>query len=283
MRSILRVAALVFSLAASIVLAEEGKPDESAKRKTDPSLEEMCDLMEQTKIEVFAKKGDEPREAKFHDSALFRYSDEPKFIKDSTLWIWIDRGRPVAIQKIENNVFSPTNPRWTYCFASLSEELIRATWPNVKPPFETTKPGVAFSPVLDAPAPSKDRSALDRQFRDIARGFSVKAFYQPDKFVETFRLLPRPLYEYESKEYGILRGKIFGMASGTNPDALLVLELHQQKDQPPKWRYAAVQMTSFGVSLFHDDKKVWTGDAQPRAGRFDTWTYLFLPRTPRDR
>jgi hypothetical protein len=283
MQSILRVAVLVFWLATSIVLAEEGKPDESPKPKTDPSLEEMRDLMEQAKIEVFAKKDDTPREAKFHDSALFRYSDEPKFIKDSTLWIWTDRGRPVAIQKIENNLFSPTNPRWTYCFASLSEELVRASWPNVKPPFETTKPGVTYSPIMDAPAPRKGRSALDRQFRDIARGFSAKAFYQPDKFVETFRLLPRPLYEYESKDYGILRGKIFGMASGTNPDALLILELHQNKDQPPQWRYAGAQMTSFGVSLFHDDKKVWTGDAQPRAGRFDTWTYLFLPRTPRDR
>jgi hypothetical protein len=264
-------------LVAGIVLAEEDKPD-PAKAKADPSLDEMRDLMAETKIEVFAKKEDKPREAKLHDSALFRYSDEPKFIKDSTLWVWTDRGRPVAIQKIENNLFSATNPRWTYCFASLSEELVRATWPNVKPPFETAKPGVVFSPLMDAPKPGKDRAAWDRQFREIARGFSAKAFYQPDKFVETFRLLPRPLYEYESKDYGILRGKIFGMASGTNPDALLVLELHQNKHEPPDWRYAGVQMTSFGVSLFHGDKKVWTGDAQPRAGRFDTWTYMFLPR-----
>jgi hypothetical protein len=281
MRFILPIAVLLTCLGPSGVLAQEGQEKdraEPAKAKSDPSLAEMRDLMERTRIEVFATEGDDPREAKFHDSALFRYSDEPKFIKDSTLWIWTDRGRPTAIQKIENNFFSPTSPTWTYCYASLSEELVRATWPNA-PAFETSKPGVVFAAVADAPKPGKDPSAWDRQLREIARGFSIKSFHQPDKFRETFRLLPRPIYEYESKEQGILRGKIFGMASGTNPDALLIVELHQNKDDPPQWRYAGVQMTSVGVSLFHKDKKVWTGDHQPRAGRFETWTYMFLPRS----
>jgi hypothetical protein len=34
----------------------------------------MRDLMQRTKIEVFARKGDQPREAKFRDSAVFHYS-----------------------------------------------------------------------------------------------------------------------------------------------------------------------------------------------------------------
>jgi hypothetical protein len=190
----------------------------------------------------------------------------------------MDRGRPAAIQKIENNFHSPKNPTWTYCFASLSEELVRATWPNAAAAYETSKPGVTFEPVPDAPEPGKGPTAWDRQCREIARAFSVKAFYQPDKFTETFRLLPRAVYEYESKEDGILRGKIFGMASGTNPDALLIIELRQKKDEPPQWHYAGAQMTSHGVALFHRDKKVWTGDPQPRAGRFENWTYMFLPR-----
>ncbi len=112
----------------------------------------------------------------------------------------------------------------------------------------------------------------------MARRFSGKGFYQPDKFVETLRLLPRPLFEYEAKDAGILSGKIFGLASGTNSSAFVVLELRQTKDEPPKWRYAAAQMTSYGVAVFLDDKKVWTGDPQGRPGNFDNWTYMFLPR-----
>jgi len=278
MRPILILAILLARWSASVACAQEpNQRDQPKEAKPDASLDEMRGLAQRTRMEVFAFQQDEKREARLHESPLFRYSDEPRFIKDSTLWIWTERGRLVAIQKIENSFYSPTSPTWTYCFASLSEEFVRAAWPNV-PAFETTKPGVVFAPVPVAPNPGKEKTAWDRQFREISRHFSGKSFYELDKFEETFRLLPRPLYEYEAKDFGILSGKIFGLASGTNSSAFLVVELRQAKDHPPQWQFAAVQMTNAGVAVFHDDKKVWTAGPQLRPGQFGNWTYMFLPK-----
>ena len=56
--------------------------------------------------------------AELRAEPVMRYSDQPRFIADATLWVWSLRGRPVAIQKVEVNDTTAT-PLWTVCFAAL--------------------------------------------------------------------------------------------------------------------------------------------------------------------
>jgi hypothetical protein len=142
---------------------------------------------------------------------------------------------------------------------------------------ELTKPRAAFETLDDGPKASTDKNVRERQFREVARMFSVKAFYQEDKFIESFRLLPKPVHEYAAEPLGIVAGKIFGFASGTNPDTLLIVELLQTKPDEWQWRFAPVQMTSRGVALFHGERKVWSGP-NTKARDFTNWGYKFIGR-----
>ncbi len=185
-------------------------------------------------------------------------------------------GRPVAIQKIENNAYSkPVG--WTYCFASLSaEDRVRVRWPNA-PPYESREPGVKFKPVSDAPEPAEAKGGRDRQFGAIARRFTCDAYTGLNgRNIRHLQLLPRPIPEYSDEESGIVTGAIFAFATGTNPDALLLLEVNSTDEEKPSWRYAGVQMTNSGVELKYDGVELWTAKPEPRPRHFPTWTYMWL-------
>lgn len=92
----------------------DGKAD--AERKAE-SLAEMTEIVNRTTVKILTV-GDGDREAKRIEKPVFRYTDQAARILDSTLWVWQDGGRPVAIQKIENNAFFrhsslfPTGLEW---------------------------------------------------------------------------------------------------------------------------------------------------------------------------
>ncbi len=76
---------------------------------SDPMLEEMLRRKQDTKVRVINRNGNEIV-AVLHPKPVFRYSDQPRFFYDATLWVWTVDGLPVAMQK---NVFD----NWMFFFA----------------------------------------------------------------------------------------------------------------------------------------------------------------------
>ena len=67
-------------------------------------------------------------------------------------------------------------------------------------------------------------------------------------------------------------------ASGTNPDALLAIEL-QQDAAGQVWRFGLARMTIFQVIVKLDEKQVWRVPFVPwqgteRPSKFDTWLFF---------
>ncbi|GEM_PF-2535746 len=97
---------------------------------SDPILEEMLRRMQDTKVRVIDRNGNETV-AVLHPKPVFRYSDQPRFFYDATLWVWTVDGLPVAMQKIEvTDLVSgvegkPKIPKWVHCFTSLSPDLVK--------------------------------------------------------------------------------------------------------------------------------------------------------------
>ena len=61
---------------------------------------------------------------------------------------------------------------------------------------------------------------------------------------------------------------MFAFVSGTNPEALLVLEAHTTKEGASTWQYGLVRMTGEPVIVELDGKGVWKRDlAEPPAVR----------------
>ena len=200
---------------------------------------------------------------------VFRYSDELRHIKDAGIWIWTDRGRPAAVEKVEHYEPGVLSRPWLYCFVSLSPGLLTAEWKG-SPTFQSHKPGVIWKGLEDKPATT--RTARLVQMREIARRFSAE-LVEPNATNDAhqMRLIPRPLYRYDEGLADAEDGAIFGFTgTGTNPDLLLLLDLSKEG-----WRHGLAGMTAAGLTVRLDDKVVWE---IPHGGGkglvFDTWTYF---------
>lgn len=203
---------------------------------------------------------------------VFRYSDELRHIEDAGLWIWTERGRPVATMKVERYKPGIHPTPWLYCFVSLSPELASAEW-DAAPTFHARKPGVTWLPLADRPAATRAGRLV--QMRDIARRFAAEMQEPNDATkVTQMRLLSRPLYRYDEHPEGPRDGALFGFTgTGTNPDLLLLIDL--PKEGP--WQFGLAQSTLAGVTVRLQDKVVADFPSGAGKGRvFDTWTY-FLP------
>jgi hypothetical protein len=207
---------------------------------------------------------------------LFRYSDDPRDILDGTLWAYGSPGRPVALQKIE--VYR-NETRSFYCMTSLSDTLIEVGWRDGQK-WSSKQPGIQFRQLPGGPKPAATEVGRLFQMKQIARRFDAKLFNQATEQDAQMRPLPRQIYRYTDPDRGIKDGVIFGYATyGTNPDALLSIELHGKGESDYTWNYGLARMTLYKVTVNLDDEEVWQVPYAPwqgpdRPSKFDTWLFF---------
>lgn len=211
---------------------------------------------------------------------LFRYSDQPRDIIDATLWGYGTKGRPIAMQKIEYYQKPRVDLHWFYCTSSLSERLIETRWQDGQQ-WVAKVPGIELKLLPNGPAPSDHGFARLVQMKRIARRFSATIYDPPLDLLEHMRLLPRPIDRYSDPDAGLRDGALFGFATnGTNPDLLLVVELHEQESGEAVWKYGLARMTTGQLNVHFDDKEVWSVPYLKPAGvgnvsKFDTWLFFW--------
>lgn len=245
------------------------------KKQREENLKAMEERAADAKVRVVSngKRSD----AELVSKPLFHYSDQPRRITDATLWGWVADGRLVAACKIEKyDLENPAN-QWLYCFGSLAPGLVQAEWPAGHD-FSAKKPGIELARLAAAPAPAEGPSARLRQMKELAGRFSatmIEATVRDNR--QEMRLLPRPIYRYEKPTGEMQDGAVFGFTTnGTNPDAILVVELHKSPDLGGEWKFSVAGMTTGGLSVKFDDKEVWSKPAVPgTAASFDTWEWFW--------
>ena len=214
---------------------------------------------------------------------LFRYTDEDRRILDATVWVWPVRGRPVVLKKIEYYDVRAGRPKWFFCVASLSEDLVELT-SSGGVDWTSTKPGIKMNPLPDAPKASGSSVGRSVQMKNIVRRFSSKLTDPPINTEQQMRLLARPLHRYSDPDAGIVDGTIFGFATnGTNPDLLLLVELAGDDSSGGSWRYGLARMTVGQLNVRLDETEVWSvpyvsSPGPGRPARFDTWAFSWEPK-----
>ena len=271
-----QLAAVFATLVVGGVIAPAADNEQLAQRR-EQLLAEMTALAQKTKV-----AGESDAQLKLVERPVFRYDDQPRRFIDATMWIWTERGRPVACQKIEARLHQDTDrPQWGYCFTSLAEGKLSVSWAEDRK-YESTEPGIAFQPVPGAPLPASRTTERRRQARDIARALSGRILINPrtDASAE-MRLLTTPLYEYTLPGSDLLAGAMFGFeTNGTNPDLLVLVEARGQAGKPT-WHIAPARMTTGGITLSYRDEKVWEAPfVSPHDGPFANWLFFNTPRTP---
>lgn len=270
--------AATWALCPSALLADDAVEPERAA----PLLSAMHDRAAQTVVMVVDDEGEIP--ATLIEQPVFRYSDQPRRFEDATLWVWTHQSRPVAMQKVEAAVDIVTGePQWQFCLTSLAAETrIRADWPG--PHAFCSVTGLEFQTAPETPAPSSSANGRIRQVRTLARRFAATIIDKPPggETREELRLLPRPLHIYTEPDSDLPAGAVIGFAAnGTNPDALLVLDVHENGAGESQWRFAPARMTTGGLEFRFDDEQVWSVEwVRPRPGyNFDRWIHFKTPRT----
>ena len=257
---------------------EDDPQTQAAQERKERFTNWMREFAEKTVI-VQTKSGREDQPAKLVPHPVFRYSDEQRLIPDATLWVWTVDGHPAAFQKVEGNNYG--GGQWTICFASLSEDLVKVTWPGGRE-FQAQKPGVAFKPIPSGETPSDEPRTRTRQMKVLKDRFSGRLGPGANEGggAET-RFMTKPIFEYTEPDSKLARGAIFGMsATGTNPDLLLMIEARRDGEGKLRWEYACARMTAEPLVVRLDKAEVWSeSNSGPNNIAPGNWIYFFLPRS----
>ena len=268
--------ALLLLLAAAM---SGGTWAQGPKSKAPP--EELApDPLQREKLEFFRDRiggvrltvADRPAEpCQYVAEPLAKFDNPISHIEDGFMFLWTDRGRPVACVKSYHNL---PNKTWGRTFVSLATQQIVMQHEG-KPLWTPEQAGVTFAELPDAPAPAAEARQRLVQMRALARRFSVIDHWGiKDPTDWQLRLLPTPLHRYEAKEGGIVDGALFGYVL-TSPEALLMLEA-RKTDKGLAWHYAVSRFTRFGIRFALDGKQIAEFD------RLDAWpatgTYFHYPQ-----
>jgi hypothetical protein len=254
--------------------ADQEAPESDARKKErDENLKAMEKRALETKVRLVGRE--EKINAALVPKPLFHYTDEPRRIIDATLWGWTVEGRLVAVGKIEKYDHPQPHRIWLNCFGSLCPGLIEAEWPDGHR-WTAQKPGIELEAIAKVPSPAEGKVARMRQMKEISNRFTAVITDTEQKVDQDMRLLPRPLYRYEKAAGDLVDGAVFGFTTnGTNPDAILSIELHKREGATPEWKFGLAGMTAGALSVRLDDREVWTKPYVGNTGSYETWLWFF--------
>ena len=186
--------------------------------------------------------------------SLLRWSNTIDNLAYGDTFVWTDRGCAKAIISI----FALGPPRNSV--AAECQSLTDVPFEMHRDGTVVWRPraaGVSFQPVDDVPPPAVAATSRLVQMRAIARRFRADfAKYQsPDDYTQ-LRLLPKPLYRYDSQDEAIIDGAVFAFVDATDPELLLVIEARREDDQV-SWVYAPARSRHDHIRLYSKDKMIW--------------------------
>ncbi len=247
--------------------------DAAVEKSREDRLDHMREGIQRTN--VYRLQDGAPVRAKPLAEPVLRYSEHRVPVLDGSLWVWAAQGRPVALEKIE---IYPGD-KWVHCLASVSDGLVQADWPDGRR-WSSKKAGLDVRSLPDAPRPIDSQTGRLVQMRNLARRFFSTISDPVLGWEENQRLLSRPVHRYSDPDSALLDGAIFAfLTAGTNPDLLLLVELHGKDLSESVWKYGLVRMTNRQLAVRLDEREVWRVPLiLPNKKTFDTWLYFYESR-----
>lgn len=188
-----------------------------------------------------------------------RWANNSRGSEDGATLLYVFGGKPYAAACVY-----PWAKRLEHDFQSLSRSSLVAR-KGERTIWQPREPGVVFARIPDAPAPESSPAARLRQMKSLADRFSgvLLGWKVDNSDREELRLLPRPLYRYETDAVdATLDGAVFAFTMGTDPEILLLLEATKAEDRFV-WEYAFARRTSGELEGRLDGKAVWNAKRFP--------------------
>lgn len=124
--------------------------------------------------------------------------------------------------------------------------------------------GLLRRPVPDAAVPAATARARLQQMRAIGRIFAARSVSSGGERTE-LRLLPQPLYRYDSTSPDVIDGALFSFVCsvGTDPEVFLLLEAVKTK-QGAQWHYAVARFSHLNLFVDFQEREVWQAVRSPQ-------------------
>jgi hypothetical protein len=241
-------------------------------RKAPTNLRELVE-QEIDDVQVFA--GDDKEPAK--PLITLRWANNTRGSEDGATVLFIHGGRPIAascvfpLRGTINHEFDAIHGRNISARRKGDSDLI---WQPSPPIHKATA-------IPEAAEPEKSPAGRLRQMKSLAEEFqaSMLGWDPGDGVREELRLLPRPLYRYElPKESDLLDGAVFAFVTGTDPEALLLLEA--TRGDKPAWQFTFVRRTTAGLEGRHRDRIIWTAEPRPDGSDPEKPHYILFSQIP---
>jgi hypothetical protein len=195
---------------------------------------------------------DRRHELKLAEKPVMRWANDDDWSGD--VFVWTHAGRPEVIGCILSG--PSANGRLVFHeFHLLVDKPIAPADLQTHVRWQPAE-GLQRTPVPEAPAPADTAAGRLTQMRQLARDFT--AHMEADGSWE-LRLLPQPLFRYESDEAGVADGALFTYVwtKGTDPELVLLLEC-RTGENGPAWHFAPVRFSNRSLALAHQGKEVWS-------------------------
>lgn len=206
----------------------------------------------------FTFNDDEERKVDVSREPILFWSQPVRGGDDGGVFLWTSGGQPVAIGTFFIWPPSEGGHAVTHELHALTPQAFTAVW-NARR-WSPPKDAIRFTALTEVDPPAATRERRLQQFKKLAGKFSASSHGRDDRDWE-LRLLPRPLYRYETPaddKSEVLDGVLFGLVQGTDLEIVLLLEAVRGKT--PSWRWSAARMSDLPLSLKLGGKEVWQVD-----------------------
>ena len=244
------------------VATPDNLSDRTDDAKSSPRarrLRTMQDIAESVTVEIVGAEG--KTKVEMVDGARFRFASPEISCFDGTAWLWGSGQRPLALLTISAyQSMKNGSCEWSYELTSLAPSKMQVKssegWQ-----WDPDAAGLDFQPLPDAPPPAKTSARRLRQIKELSRRFDAYGVYGNGR--SELRCLPTPIYRYSDQPGGVRDGAMFFLAGGTNPEALLAIELSGETPGEPVWRFALNRVSASELHARFDGKEIWACKWQP--------------------
>jgi hypothetical protein len=190
------------------------------------------------------------------------------------VYLWTANGRPEVVMAL----FKVWDPQWGFQaeMHSLSQDEITVDR-DAKIVWQPNQPGIVLKDVPGSPEPDTTPTRRLQQMRALAKDFTATVIdYRRNELGERqqLRLLPQPVFRYQSTNPDVLDGTLFTFVFGTDPEIFLLIEAHRENGAL-RWKYALARMNFDLLTALYKEREVWRAERIKNENRFHEPYILF--------
>lgn len=240
--------------------------------KTEAAIKSMHDEIQRLKVTV--ERNSKSLRTELKPEPILHYTDPQRHFPDATLWVWMLDGRPVLFSKCER--LGGTLPQTQFCITCAHEPRVAVRRADGTL-WKSRSAGIEFQKLAHDEQPQKTPQLRVIQLRGLAKRFrGVTTDRENQK--EEMRLLSQPILRYSNADQSLVDGAVFAIVSnGTNPDALLVIQVSRTSDGNALWEYGCVGMSGDAVSIELEGKPAYKHESKISPGDHGYWLWTVVP------